>query len=143
VDQQIIAYTPLSSEVNPFTFFPDSKKQLVYVIPSDTSSSPTQEAARCKSAVSASSVSIFIPGRRFDAGGTRYGRGLGWYDRFLRSVPSSWIRVGFCYEEQFSAEALTRQSWDEPMDLVCVVNKKTQTLLRFVTLARAGIPIGN
>ncbi|HRH24699.1 MAG TPA: 5-formyltetrahydrofolate cyclo-ligase, partial [Candidatus Paceibacterota bacterium] len=48
--------------------------------------------------------------------------GGGWYDRFLTKVPRSWLRVGFCYEHQFSSTPLLRQSWDQEMDAVIVVS---------------------
>lgn len=62
-----------------------------------------------------------MPGRAFDASGTRHGQGGGWYDRFLAEVPKEWLRIGFCYERQFSEEPLKREAWDQAMDAVVVV----------------------
>lgn len=64
---------------------------------------------------------ILLPGRRFDARGTRHGQGGGWYDRILSSVPKEWTRIGFCFERQFSKDPLPREAWDQAMDLVVVV----------------------
>jgi len=79
---------------------------------------------------------IALPGRRFDALGTRLGQGGGWYDRFLEKAPVEWLRVGFCFTTQFSETPLPRQPWDEPVDVVCVVDKETNLLSCTQTRAR-------
>lgn len=63
---------------------------------------------------------ILIPGNRFDMSGARQGRGGGWYDRFLSSVPRSWLRTGIAHRSQFSFESIAQQTWDENMDWVIV-----------------------
>ncbi len=119
-----ITYQPLRTEVAfDFITFPESA--LIENIPPRASLNPTQEAARLTSAIGAQAVVILIPGRRFDAAGTRHGQGGGWYDRFLALVPREWLRVGICYDDQFSGTPLVRESWDQAMDYVVVVNRKT------------------
>lgn len=63
---------------------------------------------------------MLIPGRRFDKFGGRHGKGHGWYDRFLSTVPSQWIRIGICYQNQFSETKLNLQTWDEVVDWIIV-----------------------
>lgn len=60
---------------------------------------------------------ILVPGLGFDRSGNRLGRGRGYYDRFLKTVPPNAVRVGLCFECQF-VEAVPVSSDDEPMDLI-------------------------
>lgn len=68
---------------------------------------------------------VLMPGRRFDAAGTRHGQGGGWYDRFLARVPDEWLRIGFSYDDQLSPTPLIRKEWDQQMDYVVVVSRET------------------
>ena len=43
---------------------------------------------------------VLIPGVAFTAEGSRLGRGGGFYDRFLRSLPKSSLRIGVCFSTQ-------------------------------------------
>ena len=65
-------------------------------------------------------VTVFIPGKKFDAHGTRHGHGNGWYDRFLSKIPTHWHRVGVAHASQFYNSKLARQTWDQPVDWVIV-----------------------
>lgn len=40
---------------------------------------------------------VVVPGVGFDAGGHRLGHGLGYYDRFLRHLPSQTPRIGLAF----------------------------------------------
>ena len=119
-----ITYQPFRTEVA-FDFIGLPETALVDTIPPRASLDPAQEAARLISIMGAQAVVILIPGRRFDASGTRYGQGGGWYDRFLAAVPREWLRIGICYDDQLSPTLLVRESWDQAMDYVVVVNRKT------------------
>jgi len=68
-----------------------------------------------------SSVGILIPGKRFDMYGTRYGRGCGWYDRFLSNIPSQWITIGVTPKKNISKTALVRKEWDIPVRWLAIV----------------------
>jgi len=43
---------------------------------------------------------VLVPGVAFDGGGNRLGRGGGFYDRFLATLPQSAHIVGVCFENQ-------------------------------------------
>lgn len=112
----VIGYEPLRSEVA-LSVTP------TYVIPQRPSLDPIAEAVHVQT-IADNTVALLIPGRRFDATGTRHGQGGGWYDRFLAEIPRSWIRIGVCYDDQFSPTPLLRQEWDQPMDYVYVVGRE-------------------
>ena len=69
---------------------------------------------------------VIVPGRKFDKQMSRKGRGQGYYDKFLHSIPS--LRIGLCYEMQLF-EKIERKWWDMPMDLVItekgIYNRRT------------------
>jgi 5-formyltetrahydrofolate cyclo-ligase len=58
-----------------------------------------------------------VPVVAWDASGTRLGRGGGFYDRLLRRLPSSTVRVGLAYEFQ-EYPGLPREEWDVPLHFV-------------------------
>lgn len=130
-----VTYSALRTEV-PWGAHFDLPKGPMYRIEPRASLDPKAEALRSMEAVGTLPTALLIPGRRFDALGTRHGQGGGWYDRFLARVPSSWTRIGICFEEQFSKEPLTRHAWDQPMDYVFVVSNETTLLVD--TQARSG-----
>jgi hypothetical protein len=133
---RVISYSAVSSEVGPLKVFPQLTGSVVYTIAPVRELDPAEEARAAQSAALGAPAVILIPGRRFDATGTRHGKGFGWYDRFLRIVPREWLRIGFCYSDQFSNEQLVRESWDEPMDYVCVVDKASGAATFLETFAR-------
>jgi 5-formyltetrahydrofolate cyclo-ligase len=108
-------------------FRPFFKVPVVYGIAPDARLDPAQEATIACERVGTLRTAVLLPGTQFDASGTRHGRGGGWYDRFLAQVPEEWIRIGVALPEQFSQTALTRQSWDQPVDYVCVIAGKEIT----------------
>lgn len=121
-----ITYVPLRGEVDFSSPVPLPKGTVAYTIPPRASLDPNEEAIRVTGMVGTTPTALFIPGRRFDASGTRHGQGGGWYDRFLAEVPREWLRIGFCYEDQLSPTPLKRESWDQAMDYVVVVNRTNQ-----------------
>jgi 5-formyltetrahydrofolate cyclo-ligase len=57
-----------------------------------------------------------IPGMSFDGEGNRLGRGKGYYDRFLRKIPSVY-KIGICFDFQ-RVEHVPTEATDIPVDEV-------------------------
>lgn len=131
-----VTYQPLRTEVPLGDYVTPGTGVPAYTIAPRASLDPCEEVARAKGVVGDLPCTILMPGRTFDARGTRLGQGGGWYDRFLAEAPVEWIRVGFCFDDQFSATPLRRQPWDEPVDVVCVVTRATGVLSSVETRAR-------
>ncbi len=60
---------------------------------------------------------VVVPGLAFDRENYRLGRGLGFYDRFLKNFPSPTPSVGFAFDFQIIAH-LPRQEHDVPVSLL-------------------------
>lgn len=60
---------------------------------------------------------IVVPGLAFTVSGNRLGRGAGYYDRFLSTVPSTTLKVGVCFEFQCLPE-IPPEPHDVRMDVV-------------------------
>lgn len=112
---------PLRTEVPFLDYLSLPHDAALFEIAPRASLDPVIEAEKAIAVIGTTPAAVLIPGRSFDASGTRHGQGGGWYDRFLALVPRDWLRIGFCYEKQFSPSPLIRQSWDQEMDVVCVV----------------------
>ena len=121
----LITYQPLRTEVAFSSINALPLGARLYEIPPRASLDPVSVAKEVQVAFQDQSVAILIPGRCFDTTGTRHGQGGGWYDRFLSHVPREWLRIGFCYDDQLSDRPLVRKSWDQAMDYVVVINRKT------------------
>jgi len=74
---------------------------------------------------------IIVPGRHFDREMTRYGRGGGYYDRFLEN--SYAIKIGVCFNHQLCA-TLVRREWDIPMDMIINEN---EVIMRGITFTNS------
>lgn len=135
-----IAYAPQGAEAPFRDFLRVPASAVVYEIAPRASLDPAEEAEKSRVAVANRSAAVLIPGRAFDATGTRHGKGGGWYDRYLAQVPARWLRIGFCFERQFSAETLPREAWDEVMDWLVVVDEKTSAVRIIETRARTATP---
>jgi 5-formyltetrahydrofolate cyclo-ligase len=122
--QAFITYQPLRSEAN-FSFITFPEHSFTIEIPARASLDPLREAAKVGGLIGKLDTAILIPGRRFDASGTRHGQGGGWYDRFLANVPREWLRIGFCFSDQLSLTPLKRESWDQAMDYVVAIDRET------------------
>lgn len=131
-----VTYVPLRTEVSFRERFPIQAGAPEYEILPRGSLDPGIEVAQAVRTLSGLPVAILMPGRRFDVFGTRLGQGGGWYDRFLSVAPVEWLRVGFCFSDQFSPTPLVRMPHDEPVDVVCVVERTTGALSVLETRAR-------
>lgn len=131
-----VTYSPLRTEVPFREYLSLPQGATVYEIAPRASLDPLKEALAAAGAAASSPTCVLMPGRSFDALGTRFGQGGGWYDRFLAAAPAGWLRIGFCFENQFSTEILVRKPWDQPMDIVCVASKEAHALRIIETNAR-------
>jgi len=135
--QAFVVYAPLRTEVPNHQLITLPLDAVLYQIQPRPSLNPLEEAKEALDTIGDLPAVVFMPGRAFDTLGTREGQGGGWYDRFLAHVPSSWLRVGFCYEHQLSSTPLTRNEWDQPVDYVFVVSKTGEATI-YETHARSG-----
>jgi hypothetical protein len=131
-----VTYVPLRTEADFASVCLLPEGVATYQIQPRAALDPAHEAAVAFAAMGAQKTCVLMPGRAFDAAGTRLGQGGGWYDRFLAQVPSGWLRIGFCFSDRFSIEALPRNSWDQPVDYVCVVDRATNAPTWYETGAR-------
>lgn len=60
---------------------------------------------------------VVLPGLCADKKGFRLGYGLGFYDRFVRDLPTKCVKVLPVLEELFIDE-LPKDQWDEPVDII-------------------------
>jgi 5,10-methenyltetrahydrofolate synthetase len=120
--EAFVTYVPLRTEVSFKEIVVIPVSSSVYEIAPRAALDPEEEARKAFAAAGGTDTCVLLPGRKFDSAGTRLGQGGGWYDRFLEKVPLSWTRIGFCFDYQFSNEVLVRESWDQPMDYVVVVD---------------------
>jgi 5-formyltetrahydrofolate cyclo-ligase len=73
--------------------------------------------AHCPTTDPATADIIFVPGLAFTADGHRLGRGRGYYDRLLTTLPESVLRVGVCFNCQL-VDSIPQETHDESVDLV-------------------------
>lgn len=110
----------MRDEANPDIAFQYFFSADVHIIctPNSPDADPFAFAESCELIAKNAMVCILIPGRRFDALGTRKGRGHGWYDRFLSRVPAGWLRIGIARARDVSRDPLPKQPWDECVDVL-------------------------
>lgn len=60
---------------------------------------------------------VIVPGVAFDAAGRRLGRGMGFYDRFLRGTGLEAVSIGVAFEEQM-VERVPCEASDVPLSMV-------------------------
>jgi 5-formyltetrahydrofolate cyclo-ligase len=60
---------------------------------------------------------IVVPGLAFTIEGSRLGRGAGFYDRFLSTIPATTVKIGVCFEFQRVSQ-VPQESHDVKMDAI-------------------------
>lgn len=126
----IIGYSPMGDEPDVHGFLIDNQiLNSGRSIVADKDISPHDFASALLKVHAGERICVLIPGRKFDYFGTRHGRGGGWYDRFLKELPSSWTRIGVLNVSQLSEEKLKRESWDEPVDYLVIAEKNSWNIL--------------
>lgn len=60
---------------------------------------------------------IILPGVAFDRNRNRLGRGKGYYDKLLYTIPPTTLKVGICFDFQLF-DVIPTDPWDIRMDLV-------------------------
>lgn len=66
---------------------------------------------------------VIVPGVAFDASGWRLGRGMGFYDRFLRGTGLEAVSIGVAFEEQM-VERVPCEASDVPLRVV-ITNERS------------------
>lgn len=130
-----ILYKPLRNEVDYNNSpFPLEIQINNLTLPNNKDGNPFEWAAKCIAKFKNTKPYILIPGTQFDKYGTRYGKGVGWYDRFLSKVPGTWLRIGIAHKSQISNTQLVRQGWDEPVDWIIVHNNNLWEIYKIGTI---------
>jgi len=65
---------------------------------------------------------VIVPGVVFDLHGNRIGYGGGYYDNFLKNIPSKVLRIGLCFECQI-VNNIPVDSYDEKVNILITENK--------------------
>ncbi|MBI4250773.1 hypothetical protein HY622_04245 [Candidatus Uhrbacteria bacterium] len=135
-----VTYEPLQDEIDPraIPFLKPifDEKRPIHTVPKSKQADPFAYADHVARAVGSLACGILAPGIRFDASGTRHGRGRGWFDRFLSAIPLEWIRIGVTDISRFSRQNFTRKPWDEPVDWIIIRDGSTWQAIQ--TNARRG-----
>lgn len=61
---------------------------------------------------------VIVPGVGFDLKGNRIGRGMGYYDRFLKALPQRTPCIGIAFDFQVLSKIPSLESHDSPVDKV-------------------------
>ncbi len=60
---------------------------------------------------------IFIPGVAFDRNSNRLGFGKGFYDKFLKNMPNTTLKIGVAFDFQI-VDTIKSDPWDIKMDII-------------------------
>lgn len=130
----VAAFAPLADEPDllPFEWLPqrilllprmDGERLVFYRVEStcDLTHGPhgvkEPDPAKCPALDPASADLIFVPGVAFTDKGARLGRGRGFYDRLLATLPETVLKVGVCFRPQI-VPAIPLDPHDREVDIV-------------------------
>ena len=130
----LIGYRFLSDEINYLNLeqFKLYKDNIIF-IPSNNKNNPFVLANKLTKLNKNKKVCLIIPGQMFNIFGNRKGRGEGWYDKFLSTIPKDWCRIGIIKESKVSFSKIDIKSWDELVDYIISVG---EFLKIYETMAR-------
>ena len=109
-----VIYKPLADEPDPLSL-PFVGEAKTFFTPKNKVTNPADFAQTLTKNIGPFRTGVIIPGRQFDWRGHRRGRGGGWYDRFLASIPSSWLRLGLTKPSAITKELIPKP-WDQSVD---------------------------
>ncbi len=112
-----ISYQPLKDEIDPTSipYLQNQSLKKLETVPQSKMTDPNKLALNLKEQFPGQETHILLPGQAFDVLGTRHGRGFGWYDRLLSTLPANILRIGVAHGHQLQSSALKRELWDEPI----------------------------
>lgn len=135
----IIAYRPFSDEPDPEILCRDA--DILLFIPQSNFANPYICAEICTAVCKQFVTTLLVPGSAFDLSGGRYGRGKGWFDRFLTVAPKEWRRIGVAFENQISKTPLVRESWDMSVDALAIFDTVSQKYLFLDATKAPSLPL--
>lgn len=129
-----ILYKPLPGEID-YTeaLFPIDLHPNQMVLPINKEENPFTWANKSVEHFKKGIPYVLIPGTSFDIYGTRYGKGGGWYDRFLSKIPNTWLKIGIANKSNVSLEKLKKQTWDQSMDFIVTNDKNSWDIYKALT----------
>lgn len=131
----LMGFVPMPLEVNTFPLFTDHAMIVPYcyennIVPVRVTSldelAPGTlgilEPKRTEAVPLPEIMTVLVPGLAFDIHGNRLGRGKGYYDRFLSSLPPSVLTVGLAFDEAVY-DSIPHNAYDVPVNVIVTENR--------------------
>ncbi|HDN97881.1 MAG: 5-formyltetrahydrofolate cyclo-ligase [Candidatus Omnitrophota bacterium] len=69
---------------------------------------------------------VVVPGVAFDIFGNRIGMGKGFFDKFLKDLPPSTLKIALAFEFQVREEKLEMDLWDVKVDMIITEKREIE-----------------